>query len=747
MNNRFRYFCLLAGLIFTALFLPRLEINSSPDSYVPDTIQAKIIDKKVRKWFPDDETLVLLFQGDNLFSKLFLQSLNELTQEIENLPIVDKVLAITEQEKIKASQEGFEIRDLVDFNEELPQPEIIRSEVTQDRFARNMIISENGNALAVVVRLVSDHGTLVKVDLKENITQMISSHGLTKWMAGWSGPVALEVGEFVATQKANQKFVPLTTLVGLLLIGFLFGQVKPTLLSGFIIAINVMFSVSLYGALSLPFNAIAGITPPMISAMTSAMIIHLLNAFRSLERRGIKGEEVVLRGTSEVFKPALLTVITTVFGLLSLCLSEVPPVRHFGLIGSVGLVWSFLVCMVFMRPLWKLTWNPHLNRKTLFTLFDKLPVFLAKISVRYAGWVAAFFLTVVVGLLFTVPHVVIETNVLNFFKDGHPIRVANEKMEKEISGTMPLSLFFEASEIDQLKSAHFLNKVKELQVWLQARSEVDKAISPVDFIEEMNWAFHGEDSSFRTIPAEDKLIAQYLFLYDSDEIYEFYDRDFRRALLYMNLNIHSANSISHFTDEVLAKVKEIDFSPVKVEATGHARLFSEHEDLLIRGQLRSLFGAAVLILLCLVWICRKPGLVWAAFVPNLTPVLSMFGAMVLLGFWLDFATVMIASIIIGVAVDDSIHLIFSYMKRMQEGKGNHVSAVLKSYNMAGRAVTATTLVLCAQFLVLTASEFVPFEQFGLLISIGLVSAWLYDLMLLPSLLTLRYCRYNVPFRK
>ncbi|MCP4089867.1 MAG: MMPL family transporter, partial [Gammaproteobacteria bacterium] len=107
--------------------------------------------------------------------------------------------------------------------------------------------------------------------------------------------------------------------------------------------------------------------------------------------------------------------------------------------------------------------------------------------------------------------------------------------------------------------------------------------------------------------------------------------------------------------------------------------------------------------------------------------------------WLDMATAMIASVAVGIAVDDTIHVYHGFIHRVRQGT-RPVAAMVRTYRQAGRAVMTTTIILSAQFLVLTLSHFVPTTNFGLLTSVGLVTALLFDLLLLPAILMVIYAR-------
>jgi len=113
----------------------------------------------------------------------------------------------------------------------------------------------------------------------------------------------------------------------------------------------------------------------------------------------------------------------------------------------------------------------------------------------------------------------------------------------------------------------------------------------------------------------------------------------------------------------------------------------------------------------------------------------------LFGIWLDMATAMIASVAVGIAVDDTIHVYHGYISRVNAGV-RPVHALAGTYSHAGRAAVTTTIILSAQFMILISSQFQPTVHFGLLTSIGLWVALVFDLLFLPSILILLAYKKN-----
>ena len=150
-----------------------------------------------------------------------------------------------------------------------------------------------------------------------------------------------------------------------------------------------------------------------------------------------------------------------------------------------------------------------------------------------------------------------------------------------------------------------------------------------------------------------------------------------------------------------------------------------------------------MIFLMMAWMWRSLWQSVLTMIPNLVPIAMIFMFMGVAGIWLDMATVMVASVTAGIAVDDTIHLYHGFKERMQRGS-TAVNALMRTYAQAGRAVIVTTTILASQFLVLMTSDFTPFSKFGLLTALGLVTALIFDLFVTPALLMVVYGRKQKP---
>ncbi len=745
------YFSVLFLFLFTVLpngLLLNLNINNAPKVYLPADAPSVVIDEELRRYFPSDQAVLLLFEGVALYSDGFAKAFNELAEALRANPLIDDVMNMTTQDHIHGTEEGFLVEPLVNVKElDKTRPKERLALALSDRFARNTLVAADGTAVSMLVIPVAIDSSLERLALEDAILKQVEQARLGGYLTGMAGQITTDVAQMRSMLRDNMIFIPATTVIGLLLIWWLFHRWLAVIVSGVVIGVVVSSTVTFYVIFDQPFNLISSIIPPLLSALTVAALVHLFNALHYASKRGLVGPDRVSSALREVRRPAFYTALTTVAGLSSLGLSPIPPIKVFGLISAAGVALIYFVVIHLVPNIFsRFDYVPWPSRKAGLVGLDRVVSRLLRIGVRYPLYVVGSIGLMLALLLPQVGNIVVETNLQEFFYPDHPLRKATRHIEEKLVGTASLDVVFKAKQRGGLKRPQVLKDMRAFQRWAESLPEVDKSISMADFVEEMNWGFNAEDPEFRRIPDNAELISQYLLVYDGEDLFDFVDETYRIAHVTLNVNVHGANALSELMGRIRAYLNDHPMTDVEWEIAGFGRLFADQEDLLIEGQVKSLFGALGLIFLIMLIQWRSIGSAVLCMIPNLSPILLIFIVMGLFGLWLDMATAMIASVAVGIAVDDTIHVYHGFISRVRKGI-SPIVALVKTYKQAGRAVMTTTIILSAQFMVLTLSEFVPTTHFGLLTSIGLIAALFFDLLLLPALLILIYARHPAVARQ
>lgn len=729
---------ILLGLQVAALpFLFKIHFNNSGDIYSPPDAPVIKLRESVFREFPGDDALIALFEGEALYAPAFLGALDRVAARMQSHPLVDRVLTLTTVEHIDATEDGFAVSLLVDPHDLARRtPAEWKARVLGDVLAPGVIASEDGEAVALVVRPKVLKESLGRRDIHIALEAAIAAEKLDVYRTATAGSVAQTVEELHSIWRDSAIFIPLTVAIGLGLLGWVVGRLRPVIIGG--LAMGMVVSVSVAGIViaGQPYTPITAMIPTLMAAYTTATLLHFYAAVQRGRVALLPRAQRIARALSETAKPGLFNVLTTGAGLLSLLWVDIPPVQTFGLAGAIGTLMVFLVVFVLVPPIlqkWDVPRWPR--RRSGLSLARHVAAAVAVFSLRHAKAVLAGTLLLVAATIPLVMQVKVESNLIKFFAPDHSVSRSTDRVEAKLSGVSTMEIVLTAGGRDALKQPATLAQIRALQDWLEQQPEIDRSFSLVDVIEEMNRAFSGEELGDRALPTSRKLVEQLLLVYDGDDLFELVNREFQRGRIVLNLNVHGANEIGRVIERTEARLRAQPIAGVETDMSGFGRLFSDQEDRIVDGQVRSFASAFVQILLLMALLFRSFRGALICLVPNLAPLFFIFVIMGATGIALDVATVLIAGVILGITVDDTIHLYHGYLHRIRRGV-SPLFAIVRSIESSGRAVVAISIILIVQFSLLALSDFRPTAHFGLLCAVGLLAGQVFELLLMPALLHL-----------
>ena len=718
------------------LFISKVQPDNRAEVFFPEDAPVRILEDELRKQFPEDDVLIVLFSGADLYADPFIKNFETVVNKLEKEPLIERVLSMTTMDHIKGSEDGFIVEFLLKLNEvEDLNSQERKQRILDDRFALKRIVSEDGNYLAMIIRPVPLQNSFDSETIRTSVAALIKENNLSDYLVATAGNIEIEVAMFEMMLQDNMRFVPATVLLGIFLLWWMFRRVLVIVLVMLSISVAINNAFLMVAFLGQPFSMPVSMVISLLTSLTIAFYLHFFNAFLQVTGHGYSGRSCIQKVLNDIERPVRYTALTTIAGFLSLSFSPLPPIKTFGISAAYGVAVLYFI-VIWLMPAILYHWDkkPWPVKSSGMVRFNRFIRAAARISIRNAGLVVG---VTFVLLLLGIPQILKvkpETDLLLYFPQDHPLSVSDKLIASKLSGTIPLEIVFDGTGRDSFKNPQFLKQLKKIQNWVGDLSEVDLTLSMADIIEEMHWAFHGEQVSYRTVPENRAVISQYLFIYDGKDLYDLVDSEFNRTRLQLNLNVHGARKI-RATMEKIEQYMNQEHADLNWQFAGAARLFSDHEKLLLEGQLKSGTVAFLVIFLCLLLFWRRflPALL--AMLPNISPIIFIFITMGIAGITLDIGTAIVLSVAIGIAVDDTIHLYDAYLRRINKGV-KPLIALVRSYNTAGRAVVATTIILCGQFFFLALSSFVPTHQFGLMTGIGLLSALLFDIFFLPAVLAL-----------
>jgi len=295
---------------------------------------------------------------------------------------------------------------------------------------------------------------------------------------------------------------------------------------------------------------------------------------------------------------------------------------------------------------------------------------------------------------------------------------------------------FDTGREDGIRDPEVLRAIERVQREAERHDFlVKKVYSIVDIVKDLNQSFHEGDPAYYVIPDDRELVSQLLLLYETsggDEVQEWATTDFSRANLELRLRIAPISLTEVLVQDLERFIADNPTPGIEVELTGIGALWLELLDYIVRSQIESFLYAFALIgaMMCFIFRSFRTGLL--SMVPNVWPILLTLGGMGWLGIPLDYNKIMIATVAMGIAVDDTIHFVSRYHHEFNES-GSYADALAAAMTDVGHAVFVTSLVLVLGFLVNLFSVLDASAQSGVLLATTIATALVADLLLTPAL--------------
>jgi predicted RND superfamily exporter protein len=443
--------------------------------------------------------------------------------------------------------------------------------------------------------------------------------------------------------------------------------------------------------------------------ITSRFLVHVGNQLDPIEATRL--------ALAEVMRPVFLSNVTTALGFGALSVSEMPPVVEFGIFTGIGILLSFLFNVMIVPGLLRLLHRtagvPALARPHWTAAVGQY------VCQHHRKGVAVALIAFVLSVALTT-QARVESNVLEFFPTDSTIRQDYEFIGERLTGMYTAEIDVTT---DSANGSTMLKTIEAMAERIAARPEVAKTMH------------------YKTIAACFKNVPVPIFLPSLADrknpmkamLHRYVHREDGKISLRLSVFVRRmANSEFHVVQDFLEEqARAAILPPATYNITGITPLAKAAEDALIDTQIHSFALAGGLILVVIGAFMRSARAAVVAILPNLLPIFSVFALMTLFDIPFDTATVMIASVAIGIAADDTVHFLAHYKEEKQSGLDT-VAAVRCSLQKAGPAITYTSIVTAAGFAVLVLADFKPIQYFGLFTGVTMITAWMGDVFILPA---------------
>ena len=717
--------------------VPTLYLDPSINSLLPANDESRRFYQYVQRLFGGDDTLVLaIVDPKGVFHEERLRAIKRMTERIEEVDGVHHAVSLANALNIRSSDDELRIEPFLP--EHIPRDpaalrRILEEALDNPVYAGNLV-SRDGTATAVVVHLRDiPEREFLDFAIDRRVRRIAEEEGgdATIWMTG-SASIKAESSRTLLADLAQTAPIIVAIMGVVALVSF--RSLRGVVVSLATIVIALVWTLAVIAVTVGKLNVVTVLVPPLILVVGFAYAVHVVSAYYASlrEQREEANGGDVLAALRHVALPVLLTGATTAAGFLSLSVSPLGAIKQFALASTVGVISATVVAVTFAPALLQVLPAPRrLRTGSSGARLDRLFEALARFDHRHRGAIFAAAALVGVISLLGMTRIQVSTDFVSNFEPDSPVRRNFDAVNESLEGATVFYVVLRADYANAFTEPVNLLEVQKLQTWLEAQDEIGGTTSLVDYLMLINRGFHDDDPEFLRIPKSQRLSSQLLLVGANDEIWSFTDSRYQTV----NVHVRSKASESGELAALVDRIEEhLEALPARIEATvtGYTVLLTRTIDDIAFGQALSLSMAFLVIYAILSLLFTSPRVGLIALLPNLLPVVVYFGVLGLTGVTLNATTGLVACLVLGIAVDDTIH----YLARFNvEAKrwADEAKGVVEALRTVGRPITYTTVALCLGFLVLTTASLRNLVEFGALASFTLFVAWLMDVTFTPAL--------------
>lgn len=749
---RFRW--LFLGLFFVTFLLGMygaslMKVDVSNESMFLNDDPMKIATDKFKEMFGNDQFVGILIESDELFSKEKLILIRELGQEIlDSVPFADQIVSLTDIEFSVGTEYGMSIEQIVpeiipSSPEELDE---IKDKVFSKKIFREKLISSDGTQSWIMVKLLpfpkdweKNYEEYPQLLVGKKISQIIEKEKYKDFSPNATGNPYISYQKKLFFDAERGKVRRLALLFALIILAVSLRSWKGVAIPIITAISSVTIVNGAIGFLGIAVDNMVMTFSVLIGLCVAlAYSIHLFSFYKRNFRKTGKRKQASAKAIGEMGWPVFFTALTTVTALLSFIFVPIKTVRFIGLCTAAVVGVTYFVVIVITPAL--LSFGK--DRKPRPEKVGKTGTFTERIMGRLGNWVLKH--PALILIVYSVASLVLIYGITKVEANVDPVKTiglevpyvkkAYEVASSELGTLDTYDVTIKLPKQGMAKEPEVLRNLDILAEEAKNYPHTKRVSSILDVVKDMNQVMNENNKVYYSVPDKREVIAQLMLLYENaggSESENWVDYEYQTLRLMVMLDdFNSATAIQTY-EQITARAGEL-FPGAEVSVVGTMPQYIVMIDYITKWQIISFLIALIVVTLMLMIVFGnvKSGLI--GLIPNITPALVIGGIMGFMGIPLDTISVLIMPMILGLAVDDTIHFI-NHGKLEFQRTGNYHKSIVRTFRTVGVALLTTTIVLSTNFAVYMTSCVNTYFNMGLLAVAGIVSALLADYFVTPVL--------------
>jgi len=755
-------------------------METSNDAYFHADDPVVVQNDAFKEIFGRDAGIAIALRPEgSVFDLAFLEVIRDVHSAIEDeAPHIVDVTSLLNVRETLGNEDGLEVRDFLEDWPETPEALALLAErARSNALYRNYMLSEDGRSTMIVIETEA-YSQLEEIDALDGFDD-VSSESANASRRPITGAEDAEI--LAAVETILDRIPPnvevhvagmasfttilqrtigpdmvkatlLSILVAAVFLALLFRSVIGVALPLITVLLSVFATLSTMGAVGIPIMAPTQIIPSLLLAVGIGGAVHLVAIFYQGLGSGLDQNEAVAHALTHSGLAIVMTSLTTAGGLLSFIPAALAPLSHFGIISPIGVLLALLYVLILLPAMLAVAPIRRIAPDTdsANTVSQRALVSVGRFSTRRPGLILSIWAAIMIAAGIGIPRIHIGHDMIEWFPPDADLVRAIDFANDNFGGGVTYEILVSTKSDNGLHEPDVLRKleaVAEHVLSVEASGlRSGKVVSIVDVVKETHKALNENRDEAYVVPDDRDLISQELLLFEnsgSDDVEDLVTSDFETARLTVRITFDDAALVMPYLETVEPGIARILGPDLDYQLTGEFRIVGNTITAALTTLIRSYSTALVVITILMIMLIGRVRLGLLTMIPNLAPVVFTLGIMGWFGFPLDMASLMNASIIVGLAVDDTIHFMHNFRREFEAGNTveESVDHTLKS---TGQALLFTSCVLACSFLVYTQGYMLHLFAFGVTVSAAIVVAFLADVTLAPALVATFAARLSGP---
>jgi len=719
---------LVTSLFFFSVMKNNSQMETDLDKYMPQTHPAFVYSNQAEDWFGIQDGIIIAIENKKgIYNTGTLTKIKKLTKELQKMDEIEKsdVTSLYTADNILGTEEGLDVKP---FFKRIPKTSEqlleLQQSVKNNEMVYGRLVSEKEDVTIIIAEIKDD---VFSQEFYKRILEVSKKYEGPDEAVYVAGRPIVEGTMALLGPKDMKKMVPIVIIVIIGVLVLVLKSLNATLFTMIVVTFSTIWTFGLMAFMKIPIYAVSTMIPVMLIAIGVADGIHIYSHIHLFmqEHPDATKEDAVRDMISSMWKPVVMTSVTTAVGFVSLLTSQVYPIKYFGMFTAFGvlmaMVFSLLLIpaaiLTFGLPRWK-----RVEKKTDSSTSGFASTF-TRLMLRYKGAVIGLTLLLILASLTGVSKVWINSSFLDKFEKNSDIVLTDKFINQNFGGTSAINVILDAPKENAFKDPKVLKVIDSMQKDVDdSLVLVGNSFSLTDYLKRMNKVMNEDQELFNTIPDSTDLVAQYLLLYemsgDPENLWKVVDYKFKKLNLTFQIKSDDSKALNSVLDKVEEHREELEALGVSIHYAGAGYKSLVFTDLILQGQIMSIVLSLIIVIVLLGFMFKNIMVGIIGSVPIIITTFVSFGVMGLFNIPLSTTTALLSSIAIGIGIDYAVHFIERYRHYAKDSADKELVSI-KTMQHSGRAILLNAVVVIAGFMVLLRSVFPPNRSLGALVSLNM----------------------------